>query len=73
MRAGHRKLPPNHLHCRFYLLAIMTESVAIKAILSHDVTVGASVTVKGCAHDALKGGFAFIHIHDGSCLTPFKR
>ena len=52
----------------------MTESVAIKAILSHDVTVGASVTVKGWVRSrrTSKGGFAFIHIHDGSCFDTIQ-
>ena len=52
----------------------MTESVAIKAILAHDVEVGKSVTVKGWVRSrrTSKGGFAFIHIHDGSCFDTIQ-
>jgi asparaginyl-tRNA synthetase len=52
----------------------MTESVAIKAILSHTVAVGQAVTIKGWVRSrrTSKGGFAFIHVHDGSCFDTIQ-
>ena len=51
----------------------MTESVAIKAILAHDVRwENLSPLKAGCARDAPQGRFAFIHIHDGSCFDTIQ-
>ena len=52
----------------------MTQSVAIKAILAHSVVVDQQVTVQGWVRSrrTSKGGFAFIHVHDGSCFDTIQ-
>ena len=52
----------------------MTESIAIKAILAHSVAIDQEVTVKGWVRSrrTSKGGFAFIHVHDGSCFDTIQ-
>ena len=52
----------------------MTDTVAIKTILSHHVAVGELVTIAGWVRSrrTSKGGFAFIHVHDGSCFDTIQ-
>ena len=52
----------------------MTQSVAIKTILDHSVHVDQQVTVQGWVRSrrTSKGGFAFIHVHDGSCFNTIQ-
>lgn len=49
-------------------------TVAVNAILNHDVDVGTSVTLKGWLRSrrTSKGGFSFLHIHDGSSFDPIQ-
>lgn len=44
--------------------------VAIKSILQHDTPIDSQVTVRGWLRSrrSSKGGFSFLHIHDGSCF-----
>ena len=44
--------------------------VTIKSILQHDTAVDSDVTVRGWLRSrrSSKGGFSFLHIHDGSCF-----
>ena len=52
----------------------MTELVAIKAILDHSIAVNQEVRVQGWVRSrrTSKGGFAFIHLHDGSCFDTIQ-
>jgi aspartyl/asparaginyl-tRNA synthetase len=47
-----------------------TMIVTIKSILQHDTAVDSDVTVRGWLRSrrSSKGGFSFLHIHDGSCF-----
>ena len=47
---------------------------SIKKILNHDVSVGDMVTIQGWVRSrrTSKGGFSFIHIHDGSCFDTLQ-
>ena len=42
----------------------------IKSILQHDIAIDSDVTVRGWLRSrrSSKGGFSFLHIHDGSCF-----
>ena len=44
--------------------------VTIKSILQHNVAVDSDITVRGWLRSrrSSKGGFSFLHIHDGSCF-----
>jgi asparaginyl-tRNA synthetase len=44
--------------------------VAIKSILQHETPIDSQVTVRGWLRSrrSSKGGFSFLHIHDGSCF-----
>ncbi|MEM7097253.1 MAG: asparagine--tRNA ligase [Pseudomonadota bacterium] len=50
----------------------MTDS--IKSLLNHSVAPGTPVTIKGWVRSrrTSKGGFSFIHIHDGSCFDTIQ-
>ena len=52
----------------------MTQLVAIKAILDHSIAVNQAVRVQGWVRSrrTSKGGFAFIHLHDGSCFETIQ-
>lgn len=52
----------------------MTQLVAIKAILDHSIAVNQAVRVQGWVRSrrTSKGGFAFIHLHDGSCFDTIQ-
>lgn len=45
-------------------------TVSIKSILQHDAVLDSEVTVRGWLRSrrSSKGGFSFLHIHDGSCF-----
>ena len=47
---------------------------SIKKILNHDVSVGDIVTIQGWVRSrrTSKGGFSFIHVHDGSCFDTLQ-
>ena len=46
----------------------------IKSLLNHDVPIGDAVQIKGWVRSrrSSKGGFSFIHIHDGSCFDSIQ-
>ena len=47
---------------------------SIKKILNHDVPTGETVTIQGWVRSrrTSKGGFSFIHLHDGSCFDTLQ-
>ncbi|MDP6470485.1 MAG: asparagine--tRNA ligase [Pseudomonadales bacterium] len=49
-------------------------ATSIKAILAHDIPVGATVTIEGWVRSrrTSKGGFSFIHLHDGTCFDTLQ-
>jgi asparaginyl-tRNA synthetase len=51
----------------------MTPS-AIRAVIQHDIEVGAAVRINGWVRSlrTSKGGFAFIAVHDGSCFDTLQ-
>lgn len=48
--------------------------VAIKSILQHEIPLDSHVTVQGWLRSrrSSKGGFSFLHIHDGSCFGTIQ-
>lgn len=52
----------------------MADTVSVKSILSHQVALGTPVTLKGWVRSrrTSKGGFSFIHLHDGSCFDTIQ-
>ncbi|NKB97317.1 MAG: asparagine--tRNA ligase [Pseudomonadales bacterium] len=46
----------------------------VKHILTHRIEVGATVTLKGWLRSrrTSKGGFSFLHLHDGSCFDSIQ-
>jgi len=46
----------------------------IKAVLTHTIPVGATVTIEGWVRSrrSSKGGFSFIHVNDGSCFDSLQ-
>ena len=66
---------------RFILTLLIPEqakdpmsSTPIKAILRHEIAVGSPVTLEGWVRSrrTSKGGFSFIHVHDGSCFDTLQ-
>ncbi|MEL7449393.1 MAG: asparagine--tRNA ligase [Pseudomonadota bacterium] len=51
-----------------------TKATTIKSILAHDVEIGSKVTIEGWVRSlrASKGGFAFVHVNDGSCFGTLQ-
>ncbi|MEM9623782.1 MAG: amino acid--tRNA ligase-related protein, partial [Pseudomonadota bacterium] len=51
-----------------------TSYVAIKSLLQHDVALGTFVEVRGWVRSrrTSKGGFSFVHVHDGSCFATIQ-
>lgn len=47
---------------------------SIKTILRHEVTPGTTVCIEGWVRSrrSSKGGFSFIHVHDGSCFDSLQ-
>ncbi len=53
---------------------LTTPSVPIKSLLNHDIPVDTPVEVRGWVRSrrTSKGGFSFIHLHDGSCFDTIQ-
>lgn len=51
-----------------------TQIISIKSLLNHDVPVGAQVQIQGWVRSrrTSKGGFSFIHLHDGSSFDTIQ-
>lgn len=49
-------------------------TTTVKDILSHNVALGSEVTLKGWLRSrrTSKGGFSFLHLHDGSCFDTIQ-
>lgn len=49
-------------------------ATAIKALLAHKIELNASVTIEGWVRSrrTSKGGFSFVHVHDGSCFDTIQ-
>ncbi len=49
-------------------------TVSIKAILNHDVPLDTAVELQGWVRSrrTSKGGFSFVHVHDGSCFDTLQ-
>jgi len=49
-------------------------STPVKEILTHQVAIGSNVTLKGWLRSrrTSKGGFSFLHLHDGSCFDSIQ-
>lgn len=47
---------------------------SIKSLLTHQVDLGETVTIQGWVRSrrTSKGGFSFIHLHDGSCFDTIQ-
>ncbi len=47
---------------------------SVKRLLDHEVALGARVEIRGWIRSrrASKGGFSFIHLHDGSCFDAIQ-
>lgn len=49
-------------------------AVSVKAIVTHQLPVGDAVTLQGWLRSrrTSKGGFSFLHLHDGSCFDAIQ-
>ncbi len=49
-------------------------ATAIKALLAHQIELGSTVTIEGWVRSrrTSKGGFSFVHVHDGSCFDTIQ-
>ena len=50
------------------------KTTAIQSILRHEAPVGENVTIEGWVRSrrSSKGGFSFVHVHDGSCFDTLQ-
>ncbi len=51
-----------------------TSSVSIKSLLGHQIDLGSQVSIRGWVRSrrTSKGGFSFLHLHDGSCFDTIQ-
>ncbi|NOX51514.1 MAG: asparagine--tRNA ligase [Gammaproteobacteria bacterium] len=51
-----------------------TPSVSIKSLLGHQIDLGSQVSIRGWVRSrrTSKGGFSFLHLHDGSCFDTIQ-
>ena len=52
----------------------MTQAVSIRAITQHEIALNTDVELRGWVRSrrTSKGGFSFIHLHDGSCFDTIQ-
>ncbi len=52
----------------------MPEITSIKSLLDHSVPIGTTVEIRGWVRSrrTSKGGFSFVHLHDGSCFDTIQ-
>jgi len=50
------------------------QHTTIKQLLSHDIALGTQIEIRGWVRSrrTSKGGFSFIHLHDGSCFDTIQ-